>query len=64
MSEEGMEHAVQQALAREGIDEPVLAAGRFNPRGHPAPNRQPTSRVGSRGPGVDVTAEGNSPRAA
>jgi hypothetical protein len=34
MSEEGMEHAVQQALAREGIDEQVLAAGQFNPRGH------------------------------
>ncbi len=29
-----MEHAVQQALAREGIDEQVLAAGQFNPRGH------------------------------
>jgi hypothetical protein len=34
MSEEGMEHAVQQALAREGIAEEVLAAGQFNPRGH------------------------------
>jgi hypothetical protein len=34
MSEEGMEHAVQEALAREGIDEEVLAAGQFNPRGH------------------------------
>jgi hypothetical protein len=34
MSEEGMERAVQQALAREGIDEQVLAAGQFNPRGH------------------------------
>lgn len=34
MSEEGMEHAVQEALAREGIDEQVLAAGQFNPRGH------------------------------
>jgi len=34
MSEEGMEHAVQKALAREGIDEQVLAAGQFNPRGH------------------------------
>ena len=29
-----MEHAVQQALVREGIDEQVLAAGEFNPRGH------------------------------
>jgi hypothetical protein len=34
MSEEGMERAVQQALAREGIDEQVIAAGQFNPRGH------------------------------
>jgi hypothetical protein len=34
MSEEAMERAVQQALAREGIDEDVLAAGQFNPRGH------------------------------
>jgi hypothetical protein len=34
MSEEGMENAVQQALAREGIAEEVLAAGQFNPRGH------------------------------
>jgi hypothetical protein len=34
MSEEGMEQAVQQALAREGIAEEVLAAGQFNPRGH------------------------------
>jgi hypothetical protein len=33
MSEEGMERAVQQALAREGIDEQVIAAGQFNPRG-------------------------------
>ncbi len=29
-----MDSAVQQALAREGIDEQVLAAGQFNPRGH------------------------------
>ena len=29
-----MEQAVQQALAREGIAEEVLAAGQFNPRGH------------------------------
>jgi hypothetical protein len=34
MSEEGMEHAVQEALAREGIADEVLAAGQFNPRGH------------------------------
>ena len=34
MSEEGMEHAVQEALAREGIGDEVLAAGQFNPRGH------------------------------
>ncbi len=34
MSEEGIDRAVQQALAREGIDEQVLAAGQFNPRGH------------------------------
>jgi hypothetical protein len=34
MSEEGMENAMQQALAREGIAEEVLAAGQFNPRGH------------------------------
>ena len=29
-----MEKAVQGALAREGIDEQVVAAGQFNPRGH------------------------------
>ena len=34
MSEEAMERAVQQALAREGIAEEVVAAGQFNPRGH------------------------------
>jgi hypothetical protein len=34
MSEEGMEHAVQEALARQGIADEVLAAGQFNPRGH------------------------------
>jgi hypothetical protein len=34
MSEEAMERAVQQALARDEIDEQVLAAGQFNPRGH------------------------------
>ena len=33
MSEEGMELAVQEALTREGIDEQVVAAGQFNPRG-------------------------------
>ena len=34
MSEKGMEAAVQQALAREGIAGEVVAAGQFNPRGH------------------------------
>jgi hypothetical protein len=34
MSEEAMERAIQQALAREGIADEVLAAGQFNPRGH------------------------------
>jgi hypothetical protein len=34
MSEEAMERAVQQALAREGIADEVVAAGQFNPRGH------------------------------
>jgi hypothetical protein len=34
MSEEAMESAVQEALAREGIADEVLAAGQFNPRGH------------------------------
>ncbi|HEY7267263.1 MAG TPA: hypothetical protein VH501_06180 [Solirubrobacterales bacterium] len=34
MSEEAMDRAVQQALAREGIADEVLAAGQFNPRGH------------------------------
>jgi hypothetical protein len=34
MSEEAMERAVQQALAREGIADEVIAAGQFNPRGH------------------------------
>ena len=34
MSEEAMERAVQQALARVGIAEEVVAAGQFNPRGH------------------------------
>jgi hypothetical protein len=34
MSEEAMGRAVQQALAREGIADEVIAAGQFNPRGH------------------------------
>jgi hypothetical protein len=34
MSEEAMERAVQQALARDGIADEVIAAGQFNPRGH------------------------------
>src|SRR5262245_46672196 len=34
MSEAKMEAAVQEALAREGIGDEVLAAGPFNPRGH------------------------------
>jgi hypothetical protein len=34
MSEENMVEAVQQALADRGIDEEVIAAGQFNPRGH------------------------------
>jgi hypothetical protein len=34
MSEEAMERAVEQALARQGIAEEVVAAGQFNPRGH------------------------------
>jgi hypothetical protein len=34
MSEEAMERAVQEALAREGVGDEVLAAGQFNPRGH------------------------------
>ena len=34
MSEENMVDAVQQALADRGIDEEVVAAGQFNPRGH------------------------------
>ena len=29
-----MERAVQQAMAREGIADEVIAAGQFNPRGH------------------------------
>jgi hypothetical protein len=34
MSEESMVAAVQQALADRGIDDEVVAAGQFNPRGH------------------------------
>lgn len=34
MSEQGMRDAVQEGLAREGIDERVIAAGQFSPRGH------------------------------
>ena len=33
MSEEAMDRAVQQALAREGIADEVIAAGQFSPRG-------------------------------
>ena len=33
MSEETMERVVQQALAREGIADEVIAAGQFSPRG-------------------------------
>lgn len=36
MSEEKMERAVQQALAREGIADEVIAAGQFNPAARPA----------------------------
>ena len=34
MSEERMVEAVQGALATHGIDDKVVAAGQFNPRGH------------------------------
>lgn len=34
MSEKGMQEAVQEGLAREGIEESVIAAGQFSPRGH------------------------------
>jgi hypothetical protein len=34
MSEESMVEAVQQALTGRGIEEEVVAAGQFNPRGH------------------------------
>ncbi len=34
MSEENMVDAIQQALADRGIEDEVVAAGQFNPRGH------------------------------
>jgi hypothetical protein len=34
MSEQGMAKAVQEGLAREGIEDTVIAAGQFSPRGH------------------------------
>jgi hypothetical protein len=34
MSEERMVEAVREALAARGIDDEVVAAGQFNPRGH------------------------------
>jgi hypothetical protein len=34
MSEEKMVEAVQEALAARGIEDEVIAAGQFNPRGH------------------------------
>jgi hypothetical protein len=34
MSEESMVEAVQGALEARGVEEPVIAAGQFNPRGH------------------------------
>ena len=34
MSEESMVEAVEGALAARGVDEHVVAAGQFNPRGH------------------------------
>jgi hypothetical protein len=34
MSEENMVEAVQAALAKRGVDDKVIAAGQFNPRGH------------------------------
>jgi hypothetical protein len=34
MSEENMVEAVQEALAARGVDDEVIAAGQFNPRGH------------------------------
>jgi hypothetical protein len=34
MSEENMVEAIQRALAERGIEDEVVAAGQFNPRGH------------------------------
>jgi hypothetical protein len=34
VSEENMVEAVQGALAKRGVDDKVIAAGQFNPRGH------------------------------
>jgi hypothetical protein len=34
MSEENMLEAVQEALTHRGIDDQLIAAGQFNPRGH------------------------------
>jgi hypothetical protein len=34
MSEENMVEAVQEALAARGVEDEVVAAGQFNPRGH------------------------------
>jgi hypothetical protein len=34
MSEESMVEAVQAALTESGVEDPVIAAGQFNPRGH------------------------------
>ena len=34
MSEENMVEAIQKALADRGVEEQVIAAGQFNPRGH------------------------------
>lgn len=34
MSEEKMEHAAHEALRERGVEEEVVAAGQFNPRGH------------------------------
>jgi hypothetical protein len=45
-----MERAVQQALAREGIGDEVLAAGRFNPRGHTGESGSRIELEGSRVP--------------
>ena len=34
MSEEKMVHAAQEALKAQGVEDEVIAAGQFNPRGH------------------------------